>query len=194
MPRTLSESGKALIKGFEGLSLKAYKDANGYSIGYGHFGASSGQTITRAEADALFDQDIRRFESSVNVYAPVTTQNQFDALVSLAYNIGTGAFQTSTLLRYHVGGDYQAAADQFLVWRKSGGVVLPALEKRRALERSVYLGHGYPDGGPSGTGSFSPGGSWSSVQSETRLVGPSSVIPMLLALTGLGYLFLRKYG
>jgi lysozyme len=136
----LSESGKNLIKGFEGLSLTAYKDADGYSIGYGHFGAVPGETITRARADELFDQDVRKFETAVSYTTPSATQAQFDAMVSLAYNIGTGGFASSTVARLHNMGDFQGAADAFRMWNKSQGAVHQGLVARREKERSFYLG------------------------------------------------------
>src|SRR6185369_11051973 len=111
----LSDQGRALIKGFEGLSLKAYPDTRkGYSIGYGHFGAKKDDVITRAEADRLFDQDAVKYEAA------------------LAYNIGTGdvaggkgGFAGSTVARMHNMGDRQSAADAFLLWNKSDGAVNP---------------------------------------------------------------------
>ncbi|KQD16250.1 lysozyme [Acinetobacter baumannii] len=67
------------------------------------------------------------------------TQNQFDALVSLAYNIGSGAFKGSTLLKLLNKGDYKGAADQFLVWNKAGGKVMKGLVRRREAERALFL-------------------------------------------------------
>ena len=66
------------------------------------------------------------------------TQNQFDALVSLTYNIGSGAFNNSTLLKLNKG-DYQGAADQFLVWNKADGKVMKGLVRRREAERALFL-------------------------------------------------------
>jgi lysozyme len=83
---------------------------------------------------------LRRFQTAVNdaVNIPLS-QNQFDALVSLAYNIGTNAFKTSTLVKYLNALDYKAAADQFLVWNKAGGSVLKGLVRRREAERALFL-------------------------------------------------------
>jgi lysozyme len=135
----LSSDGRKLIQSFEGLSLAAYRDAAGYSIGYGHFGAKAGDTITRAEADRLFAGDVLRFETAVGVATPVANQHQFDAMVCLAYNIGTGAFSGSTLVTKHRMGDTAGAADEFLRWNKSQSKVLAVLVDRRAKERAVYL-------------------------------------------------------
>ncbi|EAA6844758.1 lysozyme, partial [Salmonella enterica subsp. enterica] len=66
-------------------------------------------------------------------------QNQFDALVALIFNIGSGNFRNSTLLKYLNQGDYSKAADQFLVWDKAGGRKLPGLTHRREVERNIFL-------------------------------------------------------
>jgi lysozyme len=135
----LSADGRKLIQSFEGLSLSAYRDAAGYSIGYGHFGANRGDTITRAEADRLFAGDVLRFELAVSGATRDANQHQFDAMCCLAYNIGTAAFAKSTLVTKHNMGDAGGAADEFLRWNKSEGKVLAVLVDRRAKERAVYL-------------------------------------------------------
>lgn len=139
----LSDNGRRLIQGFEGLSLKAYPDAAGYSIGYGHYGAKAGDVITAAEAERLFDQDVAKYEAAVSLTTPRATQQQFDAMTSLAYNIGTAGFAGSTVARLHNAGDYAGAADAFRMWVKSQGQTLPVLQQRREKERGVYL-NGYP--------------------------------------------------
>jgi lysozyme len=137
----LSDRGRTLIKSFEGLSLKAYPDTKkGYSIGYGHFGAKPGDVITREEADRLFDQDVVKYETAVNIATPNTAQHEFDAMTSLAYNIGTAGFATSSVARYHNMGDKQGAADAFRMWKKSDGKDNPVLVARREKERAFYLG------------------------------------------------------
>lgn len=144
----LSDAGRTLIKGFEGLSLKAYPDADGYSIGYGHFGAKPGDVITRAEADRFFDGDVVKFETAVSLATPNAAQHEFDAMTSLAYNIGGGGFAGSTVARLHNMGDRQGAADAFRLWNKStrGGVrsIDPVLVARREKERAFYLGAANP--------------------------------------------------
>lgn len=161
MARTLSEAGRKMIQDFEGLSLKAYPDPpssdpdvppKNWSIGYGHAGAQPGQVITKLDADILFASDIAKYEEAVNRGTPLTNQNQFDALVSFAYNVGIGVensnpakgFLGSTLRKLHNAGNYSGAADEFPKWRNAGGQVSPTLVKRRALERSVYLGEVSP--------------------------------------------------
>jgi lysozyme len=148
----LSANGRKLIQGFEGLSLKAYPDAAGYSIGYGHYGAKPGDVITREEADRLFDQDAVKYETAVSLTTPDATQDQFDAMTSLTYNIGTAGFAKSTVAARHNMGDYAGAADAFRMWNKSQGNVLSVLTNRREKERSIYLnGHGYYSSPPMST-------------------------------------------
>ena len=95
--RKIGQAGLALIKQYEGCRLAAYRCAAGvWTIGYGHTaGVHSGMTITQAQADAYLQQDIAKFEGYVNnpAYVPITeqlNQNQFDALVSFAFNLGAG--------------------------------------------------------------------------------------------------------
>jgi lysozyme len=141
----LSSNGRKLIQEFEGFSLTAYPDAAGYSIGYGHYGAAKGQTITREEADKLFKNDVVKYEVSVSLTTPVATQDQFDAMTSLTYNIGTAGFAKSTVAVRHNMKDYTGAADAFLMWNKSQGEILPVLDVRRKKERNIYL-NGYGNG------------------------------------------------
>ena len=151
----LSEQGRRLLQGFEGLSLTAYRDPPTsdpaeqlWSIGYGHqLGKGpqwAGKTISREEADRLFTQDVASREDAVSLLAPTDNQARFDAMVSLAYNIGLGEtrFPSSTVRRLHNLGDYQGAADAFRLWNKSGGAVSPVLVSRREKERGIYL-YGY---------------------------------------------------
>lgn len=141
-------SGERLIKSFEGCKLAAYPDpATGgdpWTIGYGATGPGikKGVIWTQAEADARFTQDIAKFAAKVStlIGATPTTQNQFNAMVSLAYNIGTGNFGNSTLLRLHKAKDYAGAADQFGKWNKAAGRVMTGLTRRRAAEAKMYRG------------------------------------------------------
>lgn len=141
----LSADGRTLLQKFEGLSLRAYRDGPGWSIGYGHYlgtGNAEGKTIDRAEAERLFNQDTAATEALVSVIARSPLQHEFDAMVSLAYNIGAGGFKDSTVLRLHNAGDRLGAADAFRMWNKSQGQVLKVLVDRREKERGVYL-NGY---------------------------------------------------
>jgi len=138
----LSENGKKLIKKFEGCRLKAYKCPAGVlTIGYGHTkGVTSNQIITQAEADRLFDEDIKTFENAVNSLVKVPlTQNQFDALVSFTFNLGIGALKNSTLLRLLNKGDYRGASQQFGLWVHVGKIVLHGLVVRREEEKKLFL-------------------------------------------------------
>lgn len=141
----LSQRGIDLIKQFEGYSSKAYPDpATGgapWTIGYGTTkGVKPGMVITAQQAEKMLRDDVAKFESGVSslITAP-TTQGQFDAMVSLAYNIGLGNFGKSTLLKKHNARCYTCAADQFRVWNRANGKVMNGLTKRRAVEREVYM-------------------------------------------------------
>lgn len=138
----IGKEGLALIKSFEGLRLKSYLcPANVWTIGYGSTGphVRQGMVISEKQAEELLLKDIARFERAVTEMAAAPTQNQFDALVSFAFNIGTGALKSSTLLKKHNGGRYKEAADQFLRWNRAGGTILPGLTRRRTAERKLYL-------------------------------------------------------
>ena len=131
-----------LIKSFEGLELEAYLcPADIWTIGYGHTGnVKEGDSITKAEAEALLDKDLQTFRNGVKRLVKVPlNENQFGALVSFAYNLGLGSLQNSTLLKMLNAGDYTGSADQFLRWNKSGGKVLTGLVRRREAERAVFL-------------------------------------------------------
>jgi lysozyme len=138
----LSKAGLELIKSSEGLRMAAYLCPAGVpTIGYGSTGPNVklGLTISALEAEALLLRDLRRFEGAVRREALPASQGEYDALVSLAFNIGIEAFARSTLLRLHRAGDHRGAADQFLRWNKARGRVLPGLARRRAAERALYL-------------------------------------------------------
>lgn len=139
----VADKGLALIKSFEGLRLKAYPDpATGgepITIGWGHTGGIPlGLTITEEQADKFLRDDLARFETFVSKAAPKANQNQFDALVSLAFNIGTANLKTSTLLRMHNAGDYAGAQKQFLRWNRGAGKVMAGLTRRREAEAKLY--------------------------------------------------------
>ena len=138
----VSPAGLSLIKKYEGCRTNAYKCPAGvWTIGYGHTkGVSQGMMISHRDADKLLEEDLKYFESAVSsaVTVPIN-QNQFDALVSLAFNIGVGAFDKSTLLARLNSKNYRGAAEQFLRWTRGGGKVLPGLVKRRQEERELFL-------------------------------------------------------
>ncbi|WP_312056800.1 lysozyme [Acinetobacter courvalinii] len=144
---TTSKTGIDLITSFEDTKLKAYDDGVGvWTIGTGTTiypdgrKVKKGDTCTPDQAKAYFAHDLKRFEKAVNQSVKVSiNQNQFDALVSLTYNIGEQAFKDSTLLAKLNKGDYLGAADQFPRWNKGGGKVLKGLVRRRADERALFL-------------------------------------------------------
>lgn len=138
-----SDEGRALITHFEGERLRAYRCPAGVlTIGIGHTGpdVTPGLTISRGEAQALLGADLIRLEKGVHRLAPRVSQNQFDALVSFAFNLGLGQLSRSRLLRKHNAGDVEGAAAEFARWVRAGGVVLPGLVRRRAAETALYRG------------------------------------------------------
>jgi GH24 family phage-related lysozyme (muramidase) len=169
--RDVPQPAIELIKSFEGIvdgdprtvNLDAYLDPLGiWTIGWGHAVRFRGQLlrgaenrgiaralypggITRAQAEWLLRGDLVDFASQVSMLVKVPLADaQFGALVSFAFNVGTGNLAQSTLLRKLNARDYSAAADQFLVWnkgRKNGVLVeLPGLTRRRRAERAMFLG------------------------------------------------------
>lgn len=143
----VSQRGIDLVKSFESCRLTAYPDpgsADGkpWTIGWGTTrGVREGMTITQQEADLLFLEDINAFAKSVTWMVEVPlNQNQFDALVSFVYNIGTTQFANSTIRRMLNEGDYEGAAGQFGRWVKgASGEALPGLVRRRAAEKALFL-------------------------------------------------------
>jgi lysozyme len=145
-----SPAGRAMIEGFEGIVLTIYKDIAGYAtIGVGHklvAGEDYPNGITREQADALLANDLRVVDGCINsnVHNEIG-QNMHDACASLAFNIGTGAFLKSSVVRLMNTGDYLRAADAILLWDKftdpkSGQLVVSAtLMARREAERAVFL-------------------------------------------------------
>ena len=137
-----SPKGIALIKEFEGLRLKAYKCPGGvWTIGYGHTaGVKPGMVITEAQAEEYLKADLIAFERYLNGLGLDLDQNQFDALISLIYNIGIGNFQKSTLLRKaRINANDNSIMDEFLRWVYSKGRVLRGLQRRRLREMKLYF-------------------------------------------------------
>lgn len=140
---TINSKGLNLVKRFEGLVLKAYRDPVGvWTIGYGHTGSEvgPGDVITKAQAESLLKKDLTRFEQAVrNLVKVPLNSNQFSALVSFTFNVGSGALAQSTLLSLLNQRNYQGAADQFSRWVYGDGRVLPGLVTRRNAERELFL-------------------------------------------------------
>ena len=137
-----SQEGIDLIKSFEGFRSQAYRPViteKYLTIGYGHYGPDvhMGQTITKEQAEALLRKDVERFEKNVNKwdYTYDFNQNEFDALVSFAYNIGSIDQLTAQGKRSR-----QEIADKMLLYvHGAGGIKLQGLVKRRQMERELFM-------------------------------------------------------
>ena len=135
----ISQSGIDIIKKYEGLRLTAYKPINTekyYTIGYGHYGAdvTHGMKITNEQANEYLKHDLERFEKAVTNLNRKWTQNEFDALVSFAYNCGEGNLKKLVANR-----DKLQIADAFLLYNKGGGKILKGLVIRRKEERQLFM-------------------------------------------------------
>ncbi len=134
----------ALIRRWEGCRLTAYQDVAGiWTIGWGATGPgiTRGVTWSQAQADERLAADVNRFMAGVaKALKRPATDHQLGAMVSLAYNIGLGAFTGSTLLRLFNAGQVELAAAQFGAWRRAGGKVVQGLVNRRADERRTFEG------------------------------------------------------
>ena len=135
----ISEKGLELIKTFEGLRLSAYKVLSTekyYTIGYGHYGSdvSKDMSITESQAEELLKKDVEKFEDKVNKYSNYNfNQNQFDALVSFAYNIGNIDQLTAKGTR-----TIEQISSHISLYVKAGGKTLAGLVKRREKEKELF--------------------------------------------------------
>jgi lysozyme len=155
-PTKISDAGLRMLQGFEGFREHAYKDVVGvWTVGYGetqldgravregdHVNQKDGLALLRVRCDGHFGMAVRATLGAV--VCATLEQHQFDALVSLTYNIGAGAFRTSTVARKLIAGDTAGAGAAFLMWTKGGGRVLPVLVRRRADERRCFDHAEYP--------------------------------------------------
>lgn len=133
-----------LIAQFEGCKLSAYKDIVGIpTIGYGETkGVKMGDVWTQEQADTALRTRAKEFMDGVLKACPRLasfTSNQIAAITSLAYNIGLGAFASSTVCRKAMAGDRAGAADAILMWNKAGGKEIAGLSNRRREERRVFM-------------------------------------------------------
>lgn len=155
-----SDVAKKMIRHHEGVRVRPYRcPALLWTVGVGHVidqnhirvpleGRKSlpipegwDRTLTMEEVDAILAKDLENFERGVLRLAPAVAgrQGAFDACVSFSFNVGLGNFQRSTI-RMKIGrGEWEEAADSFLMWNKAGGKVLPGLDKRRKDERALFL-------------------------------------------------------
>ena len=133
-----SQTGIDLIKEFEGCRLDAYKCPAGvWTIGYGHTtGVTAGQKISKAQAEAYLRADLEKYEEKVEKYEDRYrwTQNEFDAMVSFAYNLGSIDKLTANGTRSKA-----VIAEKILLYNKAGGKVLAGLTKRRQAEQELFL-------------------------------------------------------
>ena len=172
----ISENGLNLIISFEGFcpkATKAVKTEKYYTIGYGHYGKDvvENQTITKEDALTLLKKDMKRFETKVMKYNNCYnfTQNEFDSLVSFAYNVGNIDQLTAKGTRTK-----KEIADAMLLYIKSGGKVLNGLRKRRNKERELFL--------KCSTSNFYP-----------KYIGASKDIDVVLSSVGVNSKFYGNY-
>lgn len=153
----VSENGVNLIKEFEGLRLEAYRCSAGVlTIGYGHTeGVFEGQKITEAEAGRLLSYDLNLFETqllkALDADEITVNQNQFDALVSFAFNLGIYTLvhggrnakvtDVGSIWRNLKAERFQDAGDAFMLYTKAGGKTSEGLMRRRRAERELFLEH-----------------------------------------------------
>lgn len=152
----INDAGKNLIKGFESCRLKAYKDSAGvWTIGWGATyyrdgkKVKQGDVISQQEADELFDFHLNQFCTEVKciVFQPLN-DNQFSALVSFAYNVGSdidadslaeGLGDSTLLKKVNMNPNNPSIRDEFMKWVRAGGKVLKGLQRRRAAEADLYF-------------------------------------------------------
>lgn len=142
LPWPITYEAVCFIGQLEGCRLDAYQDIGGvWTIGWGETrGVKQGDVWTQAEADRRFLESLNEFALGVSASLQrPANENEFGAMVSLAYNIGLGGFARSTVLRCHNAGDAAAAARAFALWNQVGGVESKGLTTRRAHEAALYL-------------------------------------------------------
>ena len=139
----ISQEGIALIKKFEGCELEAYKCPAGvWTIGYGHTkDVKEGDRINKDEANYLLEEEMIEYEGYINDIVEVPLeQNQFDALTSWVYNLGSSNLMSSTMLTLLNEGKYDEVPQQIKRWNKAGGKVLDGLVLRREAEALLFEG------------------------------------------------------
>lgn len=148
----MTEKGKAILRQFEGCKLVAYKCPSGYwTIGYGNryyadgTPVQEGDKIDQETANRLLDITIEKFEKQVKLLLGDTLlvtlpKEAIDPLISFAFNVGTGAFAKSTLLKRIKENklNFDGIEAEFMKWNKGGGKVLDGLTKRRKAEFQMY--------------------------------------------------------
>jgi lysozyme len=143
----INQAGIELIKAWEGCKLKAYKDVAGvWTVGYGltsragFIEVGPDTVLTQDEADWYLEQVVDKFASDIRpMIAGQINENQFAAFVSLAYNIGVGAFKRSSALKHFNAGRIELVPDAMRMWKKAGGKTVQGLINRREAEVSLFL-------------------------------------------------------
>ena len=136
-----SNNGIDLIKHFEGCETEAYLCPAGvWTIGYGHIkGVQEGDVITEQQAHDMLVEELEEYEGYIKDFVEVPlSQNQFDALVSWVYNLGSGNLKSSTLLKVLNSRDYDGVPEQILRWNKANGQVIEGLARRRESEAELF--------------------------------------------------------
>lgn len=145
-----SQKAYEMIKKFEGLRLMPYKahpKEKYYTIGYGHYGedVKGNKSISPAKAESILEEDVAAFSGKLAEELPNLSQNQYDALVSLVYNIGWYQFRYSTTFNRlkQINSKYTplACARCIILWVRASGQVLVGLQKRRVIEANHFLGY-----------------------------------------------------
>lgn len=155
----ISDKAIEMIRHHEGVRFKPYRcPAALWTIGVGHvlypeqgklpiterlkypLQIEHFRNFSHDEVNDILKNDLKRFEAGVRRLCPNgLSQSRLDALVSFAFNVGLGSLQKSSIRMKHNRGDFEGAADAFLMWTKAAGKVLPGLVKRRNDERRLYL-------------------------------------------------------
>lgn len=142
--RQVTQAGIDLIRHFEGYSASIYKDSAGYpTIGVGHLirpSESFSEPITEQEAEELLKKDLWTAERAVLRLTRVPLgDSQFNALVSFCFNLGSGAYQRSSMRSKLNRREYADAGGEFLRWCKAGGKIIKGLLRRRRSERDMFM-------------------------------------------------------
>ena len=146
----VSKAGIALIKHFEGVRNRPYRDCIGlWTVGVGHLIGdgkllpdSWNRTFSEEEIDALLRTDLRRFELGISKMLPNVPLRQcdFDCLVSFAFNVGLGTFQRSTLRQALLRNDKTQAMESLVKYCRAGGKIVRGLQTRRLDEKALFEG------------------------------------------------------
>ena len=145
----ISNEGINLIKRFEGVRNRPYRDCVGlWTVGVGHLigdgkslPESWNRTFTEEEINALLIRDLSRFERGIGMYIKVPLrQSEFDALCSFSFNLGLGTLQRSTLRQKINRNDKEGAAKEILKYCRAGGKIIKGLQRRREAEYQMFLG------------------------------------------------------